>query len=276
MKSGKAALVQPTAHGPVHTHAHNEEVREARASSAPAAPATPVGMRVMARDPFSADEILAGFYNPSRGTTTPLRPVAPAVPQRHTARSHPARRVSDGVRPVLPNGARPGAGAPSLPPGVGPLPLVNQAVPLARPLSYRDLDVAEAPAPLAVPLVTHQGPEVQGLQELHGLSELTEPYGDVDPHQDRRGPAVVADGAAEELSGPAAAAPGAALPGEGARKAKPTHYKIVCISLYTEDIARLEAMVGELKRRGHTKANKSQLIRYALEQVDLNKVPRSG
>lgn len=57
-------------------------------------------------------------------------------------------------------------------------------------------------------------------------------------------------------------------------KPRPTHYKIVCISLYTEDIERLGAMVAELKRRGHTKANKSQLIRAALDQVDLEKVPR--
>ncbi len=60
-----------------------------------------------------------------------------------------------------------------------------------------------------------------------------------------------------------------------AARPKPTHYKIVCISLYTDDIARLEEMVAELKRRGHTKANKSQLIRAALDQVDLDKVPKS-
>ena len=57
-------------------------------------------------------------------------------------------------------------------------------------------------------------------------------------------------------------------------KPKPTHYKIVCISLYVEDIARLEKMVLELKRRGHTKANKSQLIRAALDQVDLDRIPK--
>jgi hypothetical protein len=55
---------------------------------------------------------------------------------------------------------------------------------------------------------------------------------------------------------------------------KPTHYKIVCISLYNEDLVRLEALVAELKRRGHTKANRSQLIRAALDQVDLAKVPK--
>ncbi len=58
-------------------------------------------------------------------------------------------------------------------------------------------------------------------------------------------------------------------------KPKPTHYKIVCISLYVEDIEHLEGMVQELKRRGHTKANKSQLIRAALDQVDLDRIPKS-
>jgi hypothetical protein len=58
------------------------------------------------------------------------------------------------------------------------------------------------------------------------------------------------------------------------KRAKPTHYKIVCISLYTEDIERLEALVAELKRRGHTKANKSQVIRAALDQIDLEKIPK--
>lgn len=55
--------------------------------------------------------------------------------------------------------------------------------------------------------------------------------------------------------------------------AKPSHYKIVSISLYNEDIDRLENMVRELKRRGHYKANKSQLIRHALAKLDLNLVP---
>lgn len=58
------------------------------------------------------------------------------------------------------------------------------------------------------------------------------------------------------------------------KKAKPTHYKIVCISLYTEDIARLEELVADLKRRGHTKANKSAVIRYALDSVDIGKMPK--
>lgn len=58
-----------------------------------------------------------------------------------------------------------------------------------------------------------------------------------------------------------------------ADKPKPTHYKVVCISLYTQDIENLEATVAELKRRGYTKANKSQLIRQALRQLDIDKLP---
>lgn len=53
---------------------------------------------------------------------------------------------------------------------------------------------------------------------------------------------------------------------------KPTHYKVICISMYTRDLEELEAKVAELKRRGWTKANKSQLIRLALSQVDLDKL----
>ena len=68
---------------------------------------------------------------------------------------------------------------------------------------------------------------------------------------------------------PAEVEPTAAEPA----RAKPTHYKVVCISLYTRDIENLEATVKELKRRGYTKANKSQLIRYALSMLDIDKLP---
>ena len=54
---------------------------------------------------------------------------------------------------------------------------------------------------------------------------------------------------------------------------KPTHYKVICISMYTRDLEELDAKVAELKRRGWTKANKSQLIRLALSQIDLDKLP---
>ena len=55
---------------------------------------------------------------------------------------------------------------------------------------------------------------------------------------------------------------------------KPAHYKVICISLYTSDLDRLDALVDELKARGITKANRSALIRVALDQLDLDKVPR--
>jgi hypothetical protein len=55
---------------------------------------------------------------------------------------------------------------------------------------------------------------------------------------------------------------------------KPLHYKVICISLYTKDLEQLDARVDALKARGLTKANRSALIRVALEQLDLDKVPR--
>jgi hypothetical protein len=71
---------------------------------------------------------------------------------------------------------------------------------------------------------------------------------------------------------PAPARPPARAPRPAAPR--PEHYKVICISLYNEDLGRLDQMVEELKARGLTKANRSALIRYALEQVDLSKVPR--
>jgi hypothetical protein len=58
------------------------------------------------------------------------------------------------------------------------------------------------------------------------------------------------------------------------RESKPAHYKVICISMYTDDLKRLDGMVEELKGRGLTKANRSALIRYALGEVDLDRVPK--
>jgi len=58
------------------------------------------------------------------------------------------------------------------------------------------------------------------------------------------------------------------------REERPQHYKVICISLYTEDLARLDSMVDALKARGLTKANRSALIRHALAEVDLERVPK--
>lgn len=62
--------------------------------------------------------------------------------------------------------------------------------------------------------------------------------------------------------------------GETAKNEKPTHYKVICISMYTDTLETLDGMVKELKRRGYTKANRSALLRHALELVDLDAVPR--
>ena len=83
-------------------------------------------------------------------------------------------------------------------------------------------------------------------------------------------PIVAADyekARAKEVAGP--------RPEEASVRAdKPTHYKVICISMYTKDLERLDSMVEELKGRGLTKASRSALIRAALDQVDLDKVPR--
>jgi hypothetical protein len=64
------------------------------------------------------------------------------------------------------------------------------------------------------------------------------------------------------------------VPREAPRDDKPTHYKVICISMYTDDLKKLDEMVDSLKARGLTKANRSALIRYALSSVDLDSVPR--
>lgn len=50
-------------------------------------------------------------------------------------------------------------------------------------------------------------------------------------------------------------------------------YKVICISIYADDLARLDEMVAALKARGHTKANRSAFIRHALAHVDPDTFP---
>jgi hypothetical protein len=73
--------------------------------------------------------------------------------------------------------------------------------------------------------------------------------------------------------GPNGTAPTAPMAAKRAKAQRPTHYKVICISMYTRDLEELDAKVAELKRRGWTKANKSQLIRLALSQIDVSKLP---
>lgn len=58
-------------------------------------------------------------------------------------------------------------------------------------------------------------------------------------------------------------------------KKKPDHYEVICISLYKEDLARLDAMVKDLKESGHRKMSRSALIRFALDTADTDALPRS-
>jgi len=77
---------------------------------------------------------------------------------------------------------------------------------------------------------------------------------------------------------PQPAAPSiAAKPARPSRvpKPKPDHYEVICISLYKEDLERLDAKVQELKQNGHRKMTRSGLIRFALDQVDARKMPRA-
>lgn len=58
-------------------------------------------------------------------------------------------------------------------------------------------------------------------------------------------------------------------------KKKPDHYRVICISIYEDDLARLDDKVTQLKETGHRKMNRSALIRFALDHIDLEKLPRS-
>jgi hypothetical protein len=49
---------------------------------------------------------------------------------------------------------------------------------------------------------------------------------------------------------------------------RPTHYKTICISMYTAALAELDAKVEALKQRGWRKANRSMLLRLAIAELD--------
>ncbi|MCA9602970.1 MAG: hypothetical protein KC417_13135 [Myxococcales bacterium] len=68
---------------------------------------------------------------------------------------------------------------------------------------------------------------------------------------------------------------GAKPPKKRRASAGAEHYTVICISLYNEDLERLDQKVEELKRSGHRKMTRSALIRFALDNVDVRKLPRS-
>lgn len=61
----------------------------------------------------------------------------------------------------------------------------------------------------------------------------------------------------------------------GTRKPKPDHYEVICISMYKEDLARLDDKVARLKEGGHRKMSRSALIRFALDHAPLDKLPKA-
>jgi hypothetical protein len=74
--------------------------------------------------------------------------------------------------------------------------------------------------------------------------------------------------------------PLAALGDDSKRRAKPKpqkpeHYEIICISMYNEDLARLDEKVAALKANGHRRMTRSALIRYALDRIAIDEVPRA-
>lgn len=75
------------------------------------------------------------------------------------------------------------------------------------------------------------------------------------------------------------AAPPVALDAKGKRRApkkarpKADHYEILCISMYVEDLKRLDDKVARLKESGHRRMTRSALIRYALDRIGVEDVP---
>jgi hypothetical protein len=50
-------------------------------------------------------------------------------------------------------------------------------------------------------------------------------------------------------------------------------WRLVTFSFYEEDVARLDALLDEARKRGYRRVSRSQIVRLALRQVDLSKLP---
>jgi hypothetical protein len=73
-----------------------------------------------------------------------------------------------------------------------------------------------------------------------------------------------------------AAAPEPQLaPADSVEEEEDARSRRVNISLFPEDIELLNAMVHTLRKRGYRRVSKSQIIRYALQTADLEKMPQS-
>jgi len=109
--------------------------------------------------------------------------------------------------------------------------------------------------------------------EVSGFHYPLEQEDDVSERELREATARVLAPIDDEGSG-AFFAPPKPVADDDKRDVKPLHYKVICISMYTDDLKRLDGMVETLKARGLTKANRSALIRYALSEVNLERVPK--
>lgn len=50
-------------------------------------------------------------------------------------------------------------------------------------------------------------------------------------------------------------------------------FRLVTFSFYEEDVARLDALLKAARQKGHRKTSRSQIVRLALRQVDLDGLP---
>jgi hypothetical protein len=64
-------------------------------------------------------------------------------------------------------------------------------------------------------------------------------------------------------------------PADDVEAEEDARFRRVNISLFPEDIELLNEMVRTLRKRGYRRVSKSQIIRYALQTADLEKMPQS-
>jgi hypothetical protein len=50
-------------------------------------------------------------------------------------------------------------------------------------------------------------------------------------------------------------------------------FRLVTFSFYEEDVARLDALMKAARHKGHRRANRSQIVRLALRQFNLDALP---
>lgn len=51
-------------------------------------------------------------------------------------------------------------------------------------------------------------------------------------------------------------------------------WRLVTFSFYEEDVDLLDKLLAEAKARGVRRVSRSQIVRYALSQVDISKLPK--